>query len=158
VSASATVSVSATASAPVAPVVPTLIDAATARRCTVTYNCGLSHPNLGSTSNTTSVDLATCTKTVASSSGKWEDPPDLRKSTSNKSTLPAAKCDRVRDILSTITAADARAASESARMDSMACSISATCPPDTKPKLDVQRQTSSGVTPVETLIRAVLQP
>src|ERR1700690_1787504 len=52
-----------------------VVDEATVPRCVLAYTCWLSHPGLGSGSQSSSVDFATCTKTVSSESGPYESEP-----------------------------------------------------------------------------------
>jgi hypothetical protein len=155
-SATATASVTASASVTTAP----LVDAATLPKCTLVHSCGLSHPGLGSSSRTTSIELATCARTYATSSGPWNEQPSptgqsQTKTTSTKSVLAPIACRQLKDLLTTLTQADARAAQESAKMDSEACSLALTCTGETTPRLQVQRQTTSGPSRVEQVIRSM---
>jgi hypothetical protein len=139
-----------------------VVDDATVPGCTLAYTCGLSHPGLGSSSRTTTVDFATCTRTTASESGPWHDDaparPDAsaRTSTTSRAQLSPADCARLRAALTAVTRSDTIEASESAHMDSEACGLSLTCKGDAVPRMNVQRQTTSGASRVEALIRAVL--
>jgi uncharacterized protein YukE len=147
VSASAT----AIASATVAPV-----DAGPITACGVSFSCGLSHPGLGSSSRTTSVDLGKCERTSWSESGPWRPTRPRKPPEKTTSKVAATDCERLRDLASTLGPADARAASESAHMDSEARSLSIMCAGDAAARFDVQRQTTTGATRVEQTIRAVL--
>jgi hypothetical protein len=139
-----------------------VVDDATVPSCTVSYQCGLSHPRLGSSSRTTSVDMSTCTRTTSSESRAYErtPPPPSQKDASSRSSsstkLSTADCARIRAALTAVSQADARAAQESAQVDTEACSVSLDCKGDAAPRLDVQRQTITGPSRVEELIRAVL--
>ena len=146
--------------ASVAPVASGLVDAATARTCTVAYACGMSHPGLGTWSQSTSVDLAACTKTVASASGPFEAPPPPPGETSDASTasskttpLPASECERLANLVAAITADDARRESESAQIDTAACDLTVTC--GGAAKISVQRQSRTGAGPVAKTIAAL---
>ncbi len=158
-SVSASAAASSSASAPAF-----VVDDATVPACTLAYSCGLSHPGLGSSSRTTTIDFATCTRTTESESGPWPSAnappprPDASARTSHKSStqLSAADCARVRAALTAVTPTDARDAQESAHMDSEACGLSLSCKGDPAPRMSVQRQTTSGSSRVEALIRAVL--
>jgi hypothetical protein len=158
VSASAAASSSATS----APAV--VVDDATVPACTLSYSCGLSHPGLGSSSRTTTIDFATCTRTTESESGPWSSanapPPradaSARSSTKSTTKLSSADCARVRAALTAVTQADAKAAQESAQMDTEACGLTLQCKGDPAPRLSVQRQSTAGPSRVEMLIRAVL--
>lgn len=135
-------------SATVAAVLP-LVDDATSRTCTVAYGCGLSHPGLGTSMRSTSVDLATCARSSSTSSGPFGHPaaPAV---TSSK--MEAADCERLRKLVTAVTADDAQREQESAHMDSEACSLTVTC--GGAQKINVQRQSASAG-PVGQLIRAV---
>jgi hypothetical protein len=126
--------------------------------CTVTFSCGLSHPGLGSSSRTTSVDLAKCERASWSESGPYNptSPRNPPKKTITK--VAKAECDRVNDLAGSLGPADATAAMESAQIDREACSLSITCPGETNDRFRVQRQTTTGATRVEQTIRAVLGP
>ncbi len=107
-----------------------VVDAATVPSCTIAYSCGLSHPGLGSSSHTTSIDFATCERTSATESGPFRsDVPiargdaSARVSTKSTTHLASADCARVRDVLTSVTPTDARAAQESAQMDTEACGL-----------------------------------
>lgn len=133
-----------------------LVDAALAGKCTLTYHCGLSHPGLGSSSNAVSVDLAACTKTVTSSSGRYDQaeapPPRTPPPPPPKTPLTPATCAALEQLVSEITDVDAREAQESAQVDTTACRLSARCPHEL---ISVQRQSYSGVSRVEKLIVAL---
>ena len=139
-----------------------VVDDATVPSCTVSYQCGLSHPGLGSSSRTTSVDMSTCTRTTSSESHAYERTPpppsdkDASARSSSSTKLSSADCARIRAALTALTQADARAAQESAHVDTEACSVSLDCKGDAASRLDVQRQTITGPSRVEELIRAVL--
>lgn len=140
----------------------TVVDDATAGSCTVTYSCGLSHPGLGSSSRTTTVDLATCEKAHATESGPFESAPSpvqdasAHQSTRSTTHLSSADCARVRAAVVAVTKDDARAAQESAQIDTEACGLTLQCKGDSAARLSVQRQTTTGPSRVEKLIRAVL--
>ncbi len=92
-----------------------LIDGAAVSRCRASYNCGLSHPGLGSSFNETAVDFAACTKTVSSESGPWESDPlpagqvdSRRKSKLETIKIDKAACARVGALAAAVTDADAR--------------------------------------------------
>lgn len=138
-----------------------LIDGAAVSRCRASYNCGLSHPGLGSRFNETAVDLAACTKTVSSESGPWESQPPppgqidpRRKSKRETTKIDKAACARVGALAAAVTDADARD-QEPAHMDSTACSLRLTCGTDAAPIYTVQRQTLTGGGHVVELIRAI---
>lgn len=133
----------------VVPVIPVPITA-----CTVTFSCGLSHPGLGSSSRTTSVDLSKCERAYWSESGPYDptSPRNPPKKTITK--LTKAACDHLSDLAGALGPADATAAMESAHMDSEACGLSIMCPGDAE-RFRVQRQTTWGGSRVEQTIRAV---
>lgn len=140
-----------------------VVDDATAGSCTVTYSCGLSHPGLGSSSRTTSVDFATCERTAATESGPFQSNVPTafgdgatRLSTNSTTHLSSADCARVRAAAVALTQEDARAAQESAHIDTEACGLTLACKGEPAPRLSVQRQTTTGPSRVEKLIRAVL--
>jgi hypothetical protein len=142
-----------------APELP-LIDAKLATMCVVTYSCGLSHPGLGTSLDAVSVDLAKCTRTKRSESGPYESevpvsPQAKAPSPPPPVPIPPAQCRRVAALVSAITPSEARDAKESAHIDSTACGLDVVCPPDTAPKLRIQRQTTSGKSRVEELIRSL---
>ena len=132
--------------------VPPVVDEATARSCTLTYTCGLSHPGLGSYSRSTSVDLGTCEKTVATSSGNFGEPGDA---SAGRSAVSAAECLRLQKLLGEVTDDDARRAAEAAQMDSTACTLDVSCKAGPRPKITVQRQSLEGSLRVVVLIRAL---
>jgi len=125
--------------------------------CSVTFECGLSHPGLGSSSRTTSVDLGKCERSSWSESGPYD--PTSPRNPPKKTITAVAKsdCDRLRNLASLLGPDDARAASESAHVDMEACSLSIDCAGDAQPagRFRVQRQTTTGGTRVEQTIRAV---
>jgi len=150
-----------------------LVDAATARRCTLTYHCGLHHPGLTQVDNDLSVDLASCKRSRLYRSEPprrrgtlnmpprqplgfpGEDLPSPRSQSIPKpetTPLSRAGCERLRTLLTQVTGNDTREAREAARMDSMACTLSAQCP---DPRWSVQRQTLDGDNRVVGLIRAL---
>ena len=144
----------------VAPRPVALVGAGTVRSCTASYSCGMSHPGLGSWSRTTSVDFATCTKTVASESGPFDAPPpppgqtsDASTSSSRSTPVPPPECARLQALVTSITADDARREMESAQMDSTACDLTVTC--GTATLVSVQRQSPTGPGPVAKLIAAL---
>ncbi len=138
-----------------------LIDGGAVLGCRASYNCGLSHPGLGSSSNETAVDLTTCTKTVSSESGPWEStrlPPGQvdpqRKSKREATKIDKAVCARVGVLAAAVTDADTRD-QEAAHMDSTACSLRLTCGAEAAQIYTVQRQTLTGSGHVVELIRAI---
>lgn len=142
-------SASVAASAPAAPSVPITA-------CTVTFRCGLSHPGLGSSSRTYSVDLGKCERAYWSESGPYNPTSPRNPPQKTITKLTKADCDRVRDLAASLGPADRTAAMESAHMDSEACGLSITCADEAKERFDVQRQTTTGSTRVEQTIRAVM--
>lgn len=125
--------------------------------CSVMFECSLSHPGLGSGSRATSVDLGKCERASWSESGPY-DPTSPRNPPKKTITAVAkSECDRLRDLAASLGPADARAASESAQIDTEACSLSITCAGDAgaTERFRVQRQTTTGGTRVEQTIRAV---
>jgi len=124
--------------------------------CTATFSCGLSHPGLGSSHRTYSVDLGKCERAYWAESGPYDptSPRNPPKKTITK--LDKADCDRLRDFAAALGPSDRTAAMESAHMDSEACGLTITCPGEDKARFDVQRQTLSGPTRVEQTIRAVM--
>jgi hypothetical protein len=124
--------------------------------CTVTFSCGLSHPGLGSSSRTTSVDLAKCERASWSESGPYNPTSPRNPPVKTITKLAQAQCDRVRALASSLGPADATAAMESAQVDSEACGLSIMCPGEPNDRFRVQRQTTTGATRVEQTIRAVL--
>jgi hypothetical protein len=159
--ASATTATAASSSASSSPAVATtVVDVATLPKCTLVHSCGLSHPGLGSSSRSTSIELATCMRNQATSSGPWHEQPSptgqsQTKSTSTKSVLAPIACTHLKDLLTSVTQDDVRDARESAKMDSEACSLELSCTGDPAPRLRVQRQTTSGTSRVEQVIRAM---
>jgi hypothetical protein len=152
-----------------------LVAASQVDTCTVRHACSLSHPGLGSHSRTTVVELATCTRTSSSTSGPWNegrgvvspiDPsvPGAAPSAQGKVAAPPkptrvpvepAECARIKSLVGSVTAADRKAAVESAQIDSEACSLVVACGTPPAPLIDVQRQSLTGSGPVPDLIRAV---
>ncbi len=138
-----------------------LIDGGAVLACRASYNCGLSHPGLGSSFNETAVDLATCTRTVSSESAPWESsqpPPGQldpqRTSKRDTTKIDKAACARIAVLAAAVTDADARE-QEAAHMDSTACSLRLTCGPEAASIYTVQRQTLTGDGHVVDLIRAI---
>lgn len=70
------------------------------------------------------------------------------------SQLPPERCTRLSELVLAITDDDARQ-NEAAQIDTQACSLTVTCRPDAAPKVSVQRQTTTGPSRIEQLIRAV---
>jgi hypothetical protein len=66
-----------------------------------------------------------------------------------------AECARMKSLVGSVTAADRKAAVESAQIDSEACSLVVACGTPPAPLIDVQRQSLTGSGPVPDLIRAV---
>jgi hypothetical protein len=147
-----------------------VLDEKLAATCVVTYSCGLSHPGLGTSLTATSVDLATCTRTTRSESGPYVDAEPLSPAPRSAplaprpappppspppGSLPADQCRHVLALVMAITPSDARAAQESAHVDSTACDLEVACPPNNASKLRIQRQTTSGKSRVEELIRSL---
>ena len=126
--------------------------------CSVQFSCGLSHPGLGSSSRTSSVDLGKCERTSWSESGPYNPTSPRNPPTKTITKLAKPACDRLRDLAASLGPADARAASESAHIDSEACGLTITCTGDAgdTQRFSVQRQTTTGGTRVEQAIRAVL--
>lgn len=142
------------------PAEPPVVDAKVAATCTVVYSCGLSHPGLGTSLDAVAVDLAKCTRTKRSEHGPYDgDGPSAVASPPPPppvpEAVPADQCRRVLALVTAITATDARDAQEAAHVDSTACDLDVVCPPDGASKLRVQRQTTSGGSRVEQLIRAL---
>ena len=144
----------------VAPRPVALVDAGTVRSCKASYSCGMSHPGLGTWSRTTSVDFATCTKTVASESGPFNAPPpppghtsDASTSSSSSTLFPAAEWARLQALVTALTAEDARRESEIAQIDTTACDLTVTC--GTATLVTVQRQSRTGPGPVAKVIAAL---
>ena len=143
-----------------------IVDAGAARACTLSYACGLSHPGLGTSSNTTSVDFATCEMTRSSFSGPFEEPNPLLgpsgvsdASTSKSSTtrLAHADCDRLVELTASITQDDLGKAQESAQVDTTACTLSLMCASDpSRWAFQVQRQSLTGGGAVVNLLHALL--
>lgn len=133
-----------------------IVDVALAATCTISFDCGQSHPGLGTSANTRAADLATCTRTTSSFAGPYDGgspatgtpkPPPVA------TKIPADQCRDLAALLATITDLDVAAAQESAQMDSIACGLRVVC--GGVDKLRVQRQTTSGSTRIEQLIRAL---
>lgn len=142
-----------------------IMDAKSATSCVVAFGCFLSHPGLGSSGSSSSVNLATCERTTTSYNGPYDDghsPPVPTKASSastpkpNVTPLARDACAKIVEMIAAMTADDVRTAQESAQMDSTACTLTVMCPPNTTPSFAVQRQTTSGPSRVEQLIRAVL--
>jgi hypothetical protein len=141
-----------------APVSPSAIEPGLVDRCVTRYDCGMSHPGLGSYSNARGIDLATCTRTVTHDSGPYEhDEPTTGSGsgehTRNTEVVPPERCAEIRKLLSSVTVADAAAAQEAAQVDTQACILDVTCPDGGPSKLRIQRQTTSGRSVVERLLR-----
>ena len=100
-SASVTTSIPAPTATDAGMIVPVPITA-----CTVTFSCGLSHPGLGSSSRTTSVDLGKCERASWSESGPYNptSPRNPPKKTITK--LAKAACDHLTDLASSLGQAD----------------------------------------------------
>ncbi len=128
-----------------------VIDSASVNTCIVDYTCGLSHPGLGTSSRSTRVDLATCTRSTSTESHAYEEKTSPPQTTS--AVLGPGKCDRVRAALLAVTSDDARREQEAAQMDSTACTLTATCGDASAPKISVQRQSLTGTGHVTLLIR-----
>jgi hypothetical protein len=138
-----------------------LVDDKSIGACQLSYNCGLSHPGLGSSSRTTSIDFATCVATRSSQSGPFEPTPgpfgpsDASTHTSSSSNIAPAECTRLQKLTTAITDEDAKREQEPALVDTEACTLTLTCPPDARPKISVQRQSLTGGGAVVTLINAL---
>jgi len=138
-----------------------MVDETTVRACTLSYGCGLSHPGLGTSMRRTSIDFATCTKTVSSESGPFERSPgplgrsDASTHTSSSAPVSPTECVRLQKLTAAITGEDAKRESESAQVDTEACDLTLACPPDSQPKFSVQRQSLTGAGAVVTLIDAL---
>lgn len=121
----------------------------------------MSHPNLGSYSNARTVDLATCTRTVthdAEPDGQQMPLPGGKPSGEHTRTSEAVlpeRCAEIAKLLAAITVADAVAGREAAKIDTEACVLDVSCPQDGPSKLSVQRQTTSGTSAVERLLKAL---
>ena len=136
------------------------IDPQLVGRCVATYSCGMSHPGLGSYSNARIVDLATCTRTVTRDNGPWEgeaqhNDAQAGEHTRHTEALTPGQCAEIAKLLAAITVADAAAAQESAQHDTQACGLDVSCPQGGPSKLRIQRQTTSGASRVEQLLRAL---
>ncbi len=138
-----------------------LVDDKSIGACQLSYSCGLSHPGLGSSSRTTWIDFATCVETRSSESGPFEAIPappgssDASTRTSSSSHVAPAECARLQKLTTAITDEDAKREQEPALVDTEACTLTLTCPPDAQPKISVQRQSLTGVGAVVTLINAM---
>jgi hypothetical protein len=138
-----------------------IVDATLAAKCVVEFGCFLSHPGLGSSGSATAVDLATCVRTTTSHDGPYEDGTSRSEPTGSsaetKKSRPASpdECAQIAGLVAAITVDDTRSAQEAAEVDTSACFLSVTCPPAAEPVLRVQRQTTTGGSRVEQLIRAV---
>jgi hypothetical protein len=150
-SAAASTTTSATASA--APVVAA--DAGPITNCTASFTCGLSHPGLGTSSRTTSVDLGKCERASWSESGPYNPTSPRNPPTKTITKVAKAQCDRLRDLVSSLGPSDRTAAMESAHIDSEACGLTIMCTGEEKARFEVQRQTTSGATRAEQTIRAI---
>jgi hypothetical protein len=137
----------ATSAAPRSSATP-YVDVRALDTCTLTYQCGLSHPGLGTTSDATELRFATCDKTVSSYSGPWRDAPPSPNAVKQSKTVTkvaAATCTRLREMTAAITPADVDAAQESAVVDSTACGLSLDCGADAGGRrFDAQRQSLHG--------------
>ncbi|HEY2369279.1 MAG TPA: hypothetical protein VGH87_22935 [Polyangiaceae bacterium] len=125
--------------------------------CTASFECGLSHPGLGSSSRTTSVDLGKCERARWSESGPYNPTSPRNPPAKTITKVSKADCDRLRDLAASLGPPDRVATMESAHMDSEACSLSIDCTGDADvvERFRVQRQTTTGGTRVEQTIRAV---
>jgi hypothetical protein len=134
------------------------VDVTALDACTLTYQCGLSHPGLGTTSDATALRFATCDKTVSSYRGPWRDAPPSSKAVKESkrvTKIASPTCKRLREMTAAITPADVAAAQESAIMDSTACGLSLDCADDAGRRFDVQRQSLSGPLRVVRLVVAL---
>ena len=140
-------------SAPSASAAPaTLLDVEAASRCEVSYGCGMSHPGLGTSMQSTTIDLGACTKTTATTSGPFNGPLDASSATI---AIQPAHCASLKGLVSAITTEDAKHEQEPAHVDTPACTLTVTCKPSASPVIRVQRQTLTGSGNVTKLIQGI---
>lgn len=133
-----------------------MIDVGNVVRCAASFTCGLSHPGLGSSTNSTMVDLGTCERTVTSSSGPYEATPTPRDAAPKPTPikLDTATCQRIATAAAAVTKAETLH-HEPAQMDTAACTVELTCGTDHQVVYSVQRQTTQIADHVSALITAI---